>query len=283
MADPARTERAAQITDSERREFKRNGFLVLHDVVPETEITAVRELIWETIDVDRDEPESWYDGGRSLGESRHLSDHGPLGDLQETVYAHADSLVGEGKLAPIGEKPTENCIHTDWRTGETGGPTLSYPNSDTEWNKDDLGPHLDGSAQGHGDGTVSYLPYTLGVTVYVDDVKPRGGGTVVWPGSHVDTGEYFADHDWSDYEDEGLPEEILAKTPFEVSGPAGTVFIWHPNLVHSAGPNVSDRIRMAVIGRYSRSDIADIGTDGLGDIWLQYEAFEDIEPRIGHP
>ena len=31
---------------------------------------------------------------------------------------------------------------------------------------------------------ILYRVFSLGATVYLDHVQPRGGGTYIWPGSH---------------------------------------------------------------------------------------------------
>jgi hypothetical protein len=265
-----------ELSTRQRREFERNGFVLLHDVLDEATVRAAREVIWDQLPADRDDPSTWVRDERSTNEAREAPTTEPFEDLLEQAYPYAESLVGEGALAPLGEPPTVNCIHEDWTNETSGGPTISYPEErDDDWD-DDLGTHLDGSAQGQGDGTVSYLPFSIGVTVYVDHVEPRGGGTLVWPGSHENVAGFFEDHSWDEFVDEANPAGVRDAPPFEVNGPPGTVMLWHHNLVHSAGPNLSDRIRMALIGRLSRTDIAEIGPAGLTDPWRHYDGVRAV-------
>jgi ectoine hydroxylase-related dioxygenase (phytanoyl-CoA dioxygenase family) len=131
---------------------------------------------------------------------------------------------------------------------------------------------------------VTAYPTADGIAIYFDSVKPGGGGYTVWPGSHLALAEYFEEHTYEEYiADQDVLSELDLGPPFEISGEAGDLVLWHHNLVHAAGPNIGDRIRMASIGRFLIDDpLEKMGEefmsegDGLGDPWAQYPALQDI-------
>ena len=159
-----------------------------------------------------------------------------------------------------------------------------------------LGPQ---SVTGHLDGYANFdenpevFTFTLGAAVYVDDVRPRSGGFTVWPGSHRVAAAYFEDHaletvggkpnnsqvpavgeaagEW-DYDD------LLWNQydPYEVSGPAGTVVLWHSKLTHNAGINVGEDVRMAAITRFAREDQQEIRRDDAETLFEYWPAMAGV-------
>lgn len=297
----------ATISTARRREFKRTGFLVFEDALDADLIAAARRRLREAMPEDPDDPAALFarDGdhdeifnrtsGSSTGE--RLADVTPFEKLFRAVYPYAEQLVGEGVLAAPDERPAEYCLHgghllASREEGEPVvehegaiGPILQYPDDV----RDDLAAPFDPRRAWHVDGgtgpyavgaDVEYLPFTIGIAVYFDRVEPRGGGFTVWPGSHRRTERYFADHSYGDYVD--ADEDVLAGLEpgpgLEVTGGPGTLVLWHHNLIHGAGPNHGERVRMAGFQRIARRDIGEIGQSALGDIWRQYPAIRDLRP-----
>lgn len=278
------------ISDSQKQRFKRNGFIVVRDAVDDDTVESALETVWEGLPVDRDDPESWK--GRNEGSDiPDVPTFESFERLAREVFPYAEALVGEGALAPPNDPPLEYSHHAGTLVGEDHdgmlSPHISYPREETDWlarETENQGYHVDGYAPDDRFGEdVNYLPLTIGTAVYFDDVVPGGGGFTVWPGSHLKTAEYFTSHSYPEYiENQEVHLDLDIGSPFEISGEAGDLVLWHHNLVHTAGPNVSDRIRMAAIGRFLHEDILGVmGEDfpetgeGLGEPWKQYPALQD--------
>ncbi|MFB6173722.1 MAG: phytanoyl-CoA dioxygenase family protein [Halobacteriales archaeon] len=302
----------AALSDRQHRSFKRNGFLVLRDALDRDRVETARDLLWDAIPEDRDDPGSWVERDGDHDEILHrgsdsrtaerLADVAPFEALFREVYPYAEALVGEGVLAPPGDPPMEYCLHGGHllASREGGGsvvdhdgaigPILQYP----EGLRDDLAAPFDYREAWHVDGAtgpyavgadVTYLPFTIACAVYFDDVGPRGGGFTVWPGSHRRTEAYFAEHEYDDYAsaDRDVLADLEPGPALEITGGAGTLVLWHHNVIHGAAPNHSERIRMAGFQRIARTDMADIGEAALGDIWRQYPAMREVEPAVHDP
>lgn len=264
-------------TDRERREFARNGFLTRDDLLPEDLLAEAREAVRAGTDVDLDGPEEVIGAGYDVDADGVNQE--PFTGIAEAVFPAAEALVGEGVLAPPGEGMQV---------------ALNFPDEDA--GEEFLGPQ---SVTGHLDGYANFdenpevFTFTLGAAVYVNDVRPYSGGFTVWPGSHRVAAAYFEDHaletvggkpnnsqvpavgeaagEW-DYDD------LLWNQydPYEISGPAGTVVLWHSKLTHNAGINVGEDIRMAAITRFAREDQQEIRRDDAETLFEYWPAMAGV-------
>jgi len=149
------------------------------------------------------------------------------------------------------------------------------PEAENVWHDD--GRHLDGHVTGS-DGEFQYQPFTIGCMIYLEDVYPRQGGFLVWPGSHREIAKYHQNHDVYELGTPSPPDDLDLGHPQEVVGPAGTVAFFHHNMVHTGAQNLSEHIRLAAITRFSTEDIESLHDDVLSDPWLCYDAIRDLEP-----
>ena len=53
----------AYFTDEEKLHFKEQGYVVKRDVVPMHLIDKAVDVVWEEIEADRDDPETWINAG----------------------------------------------------------------------------------------------------------------------------------------------------------------------------------------------------------------------------
>jgi len=268
----ATSSESALFDEQDRREFKRNGFLVLPELLDGDLVADARE----TIAAD-DTPDSGAELKRMMDdddddlaidvEGRRVKTFGgadgrvciasavdeePFRTINGRVFEYAESLVGEGQLAP---------------PDASTRITLRFPNHEDLLDPDaeqpgDLGTHIDGIDANSGNLV------TIGAAIYVDRVQPRGGGFTVWPGSHRLAGRYFRTLDPEDYAEAGggLPrwtgdgwdhDGRLCDQfdPIEVSGGAGTVTLWHGHMEHSGGVSLSPgRTRVALFSRFRLSE-----------------------------
>lgn len=279
------------LSTDKKWQFKRTGFIVIRNAIDDETTASALETVWSGLPVDRDDPGSWK-GQNQGSDIEGLESNEPFEEIAKQAFAYADDLVGEGALALPDDPPVEYCHHAGTLVGEDHegilSPHISYPDEDVDWTSrhlEDQGAHVDGYAPDDRFGEeINYLPMTVGAAVYFDEIVPGGGGFTVWPGSHLATAEYFEDHTYEEYiEDQDVLADLDLGPPVEIFGEAGDLVLWHHNMVHAAGPNLSDRIRMASIGRFLHGDILEImGEDflktgaGLGDPWKQYPGLQDL-------
>ena len=131
--------------------------------------------------------------------------------------------------------------------------------------------------------------WRLQTAVYVDDVPPGGGGLTLWPGSHRRIWDYWEKThrqtppparpagapEWDGYTAPPLPEIKADTPPVETHGPAGSVVLWHANLLHMAGQNTRpDVMRQAAIYAFAKTPeaIGDeaVKRDPCGDLWRDW-------------
>ena len=233
--------------------FKENGYLIRQDLLTQEQIDNARDAIWEGLEADRSNPATWIDAGpRVPVPSSHPAIRATV--MESPVFSIAEELVGEGQLNPGGP-----------------GPNLVFPSDEQDWSGPSHG-HLDGyytPTNGVPEGTVGL--FHVGTTIYVEDIKPQGGGFTLWPGVHRQAAEYFKTHSFLSIQGGTSREVFDLPEPLEVTGPAGTVCFWHGQMVHSGSRNCARNIRMALIARLSRKDLNDIRFETPDDMWQYWE------------
>ena len=280
------------LSATQKLEFKRNGFVTIRNAVDQDLCQKARQVVWDALPVNKDDPESWK--GRNLGSDiPDIDSTDPFEEFARIAFPHAEALVGKGHLAPPDDPPVEVSHHAGTLVGADHdgmlSPHISYPreDEDSDWTErasENQNAHVDGYAPDDRFGeNINYIPLTIGVAIYFDTVQPGGGGFTVWPGSHIRLAEYFESHTYNEYvKDQDVLSELELGVPFEISGESGDMVLWHHNLVHAAGPNISGHIRMASIGRFVIDDILNRMDEdfqekghGLGDLWKQYPTLQD--------
>lgn len=231
------------LDDDAVERFRRNGFLVLRDALDDERVTEARRAI--------EADDSMAEGNQNEPTTQ------PFRAINETLYEYAETLVGP--VLPPGHPDFGTVDDEETRIGlhfpEDLDPIDDPPAQRRA--REELGVHVDHQTNGEG------ALYALGAAVYFDDVWPRDGGFTVWPGSHWMVGEHFELvatetrgttlqvarlRDDAPYDGE---EFFDLYEPFEVAGDAGTVVLWHGQLVHSAGMHLAPgRLRTAGFSRF---------------------------------
>ena len=128
-------------------------------------------------------------------------------------------------------------------------------------------PGSKASFQWHRD--LPYLQHTspdlITCMACLDDMTAQNGGTVVCPGSHRGAPLPALPGDM-DMEESEVPQERVT-----VECPAGSLVLFHVNVVHGGGPNVSDAKRRNVISIWA-------GPDSHPTTGARY-AYEFVKPR----
>jgi Phytanoyl-CoA dioxygenase (PhyH) len=109
-------------------------------------------------------------------------------------------------------------------------------------------PHIDHALEK--DAHKTFPPaFHIGCLIYLNEVVPRSGATVVWPGSHVQI-ENLAAMQRERYEylsalnsDLGM---LTFRDPVEISAEAGDVLFYHHWLAHAGSENTGTTPRIAL-------------------------------------
>lgn len=212
---------AAQI-----EQFVRDGFVRLDEAVPRDLADEIRRILWLATGCAEDAPSTWTRPVVRISES---SD--PLFlEATNTPRLHAayDALVGPGR----------------WRPRENLGPfPIRFPSPE---DPGDCGWHVDTSfGEDERDSLKGRVNATskgraLLMLFLFSDVGEHDAPTRLRIGSHFDLARRL-----EPYGEEGLSLGEMASTDFAESahrpetiatGPAGTVYMCHPFLVHTAQP-----------------------------------------------
>ena len=244
----------ALFTAAEKAHFKERGYVVKRGLLRPELIDRAVDVLWQHIEAERDEPDTWIEAGP--GGNLPCSDHPDIvATLHDTpIYDHVEELAGKGRLTPPG-KPLCKMV---------------YPSGDDidAWEAPARG-HLDGYTV---EGVAS--TFTVGATVNISHVQPRGGGFTVWPGTHLRVADYFQSHSllngW-DINRGKVAELADLPEPVECVGPPGSVVFWHHYMLHRAGVNCRRAIRMAFVSRFNFNNLCEIMFDLPDDLWGQWE------------
>lgn len=246
----------SHFTLAEKAFFKKNGYLIKPDLLTQKQIDDAQDVLWDHIEADRDKPETWIDAGPKG--NLPCSDHpAVVATLHDTpIYDMAEELVGKDRLRPPG-KPLCKMV---------------YPTGHKNWHPPH--GHLDGYITDGVAGT-----FTLGVTVNISDILPKGGGFTAWGGSHLKVADYFKTHSLLNGWDinRGKVSELTdLPNRYEHAAPAGSVCFWHHYMIHTASMNCQDTIRMAFVSRFNFTNLNDIMFDLPHDLWEQWDGLRDV-------
>lgn len=239
-------------------EFEQQGLIRLSQMVPVATALAMRDRLWAFLSVmhgrRQDDPATWkaLDGRARF---KILMRAGAFDELGEHLAEPVSGILGPGGWDPP--------VH--W-----GHPLVTFPGPGREWAIPATGWHVDSHQWSAGE-TPGLVAFT-----FLDEVVPRGGGTLVMPGSHrvtwqlcqraggfMTTGEmksvlagessWFADL-WREpvtdrdrlrrYLDVGAVVEGTHVRVAELCGQPGDVVLMNQRVLHVAAPNALTTPRM---------------------------------------
>ncbi len=248
----------AYFTLEEKRHFKTFGYVVKENMIPIDIRSRAVDVLWDTIEADRENPDSWVDAG-----PRGNLTCGGHEDIGATVhgtqvYAMAEELTGPDRL---GEPYNPLC-------------KMIYPTGHKNWEP----PH--GHLDGYTDPDRSEAwTFSGGVTMNIADVAPRSGGFTVWKGSHEKVARFFRDHSllagYGMNKEQDPPIEATCER-HEHAAPAGPVVFWHHYLLHGPSMNCGRDIRMAFVTRFHFKNLHDIMFDLPHNLWDQWDGLKDV-------
>jgi hypothetical protein len=257
------------LTHTQHEEFERTGLLRLPGAIRAADTVLMCDRIWEHAaqahGMERTDPATW------LVEQR-------LSGLQKLVQRHEFARIGS-----LTVRSALNDVLGDWAEPRRwAGLLVSFPQRDGEpWDVPTGAWHND---------FVWFRdekdPRAVQIFVLLNEIRPRGGATLVLTGSHrllpryVDPGDdgphprslrkkLGSVHPWlrdlwegtsgvdrvQRYLDEGAEVEGVPLRVVELSGQAGDVFLMHCDTFHCAAPNCGDQPRMMATNMISRAPL----------------------------
>ncbi len=215
------------LTDQDLAFWHEKGYVIVRNAVPQENLDAVVDIIWEFMEMDRDDPETWYrpqdddDSRPKLKESgmAELYQHQALWDNRQhpRVYgAFADIWDSEKLWVSIDRVNLNPPARADW--------------------------DFQGFVHWDIDTSLRPLPNRVQGVLSLVDVPADAGGLQVVPGFHQRFEEWVKTQPAD--RDPRLPDMTgLELTSLSMN--AGDLVIWHSLLPHGTGRNNSTRPRLA--------------------------------------
>ena len=215
------------LTEKDLAFWRDNGYVIVPDAVPQANLDALVNVIWDFMEMDRDDPDSWYSATPGEFGMVELNQSGMV-----ELYHH--QALWDNRQHPR----VYGAFVDIWET-EKLWVTIDRVN---------LNPPArgEGGFQGfvHWDIDTSLRPLPFGVqgVLALVDVEAGGGGLQVVPGFHRRFDDWVktqpADRDpWK--------PDISGYDLVGVEMQAGDLVIWNSQLPHGTSRNNSDRPRLA--------------------------------------
>jgi hypothetical protein len=245
-------------TTEEKRHFRKFGYVAKENVIPEDIRSRAIDVLWDTIEADRKDPDSWIDASPKGNLS--CNQHEDIGATVHNtpVYQMAEELTGAGKL-----KPPSNPLCK-----------MVYPTGHRDWEPPN--GHLDGYTDPE---ESEAWTFSVGVTMNMADVVPQAGGFTCWKRSHEVVADHFRQNSLlTGYGINRRTEPDLGKPleRYEHAAPAGAVVFWHHYMLHSASMNCGQNIRMGFVTRFAFENLHDIMFDLPYNLWDQWDGLKDL-------
>jgi ectoine hydroxylase-related dioxygenase (phytanoyl-CoA dioxygenase family) len=237
------------LTTAQIQFFKDNGYLILDNFIEPPIVERWQRAIRKSFEGSAKDDDS-LNVSRTKGQDFEFTSESTLGNHLR-MFRVLEQLVGD-----TFEFASEDLI-------------IIRPTSEQEWSMPQKG-HID-----------RFLPsyrsrFVLGLTTYVYEVSPKGGGTIIWPKSHLTNWEYFQafpDHHYGNGPEAGIGPvherltQRAACEPIEFTAKPGTVLLWHSFMLHNASLNINQTPRMAIFCRWGQPLQPEQPRETFGDIW----------------
>ncbi|MBZ4191915.1 phytanoyl-CoA dioxygenase family protein [Niabella beijingensis] len=215
------------LSKKEIGQFVSEGFIRIDNAFSSEIADAAVTILWNDLPCDRSDASTWTEPVFRLG----LYTQPPFIESLNTPKLHHvfDQLIGENKWIP---------------PQSVGTFPVRFP-SDRQ--PDDTGKHVDAGFPGSDPG--NYFEWRINIKskgrallllVLYSDVSEKDAPTVIYEGSHIDVAQLLSeagDSGFSFMELAGRLEGLPERKEVYATGKAGTVYLCHPFLVHSAQPH----------------------------------------------
>jgi len=219
-------------TSRQRESFAENGFLLVSGLMPDGIPSLAEAALWRATGADPDDRATWPERTVALG----CDDPSVRGCFTREMAEFVDVLSEEARPA--------------WAPPSAGFAIIAFP-TPGPWVPQP--PHIDHALAKDG-YRVFPRPMRMASLLYLNDVAPRSGGTVVWPGSHKAI-QALAESD---------PDRLALMTPLDIAlraeldlgegveagGKAGDVLFYHYLTAHSGSSNAGNYPRFALAHKW---------------------------------
>lgn len=238
----------------ELEQFVHKGFVRIDNAFSKEIADEVVDILWNDIPFSRFEPSTWVEPVVRLG----MYTQQPIVESLNSEKMHSifDQLVGNDRWIP--------CRNVG--TFPVRFPSVKQPT--------DTGKHVDVSFPGNDPGNyfewranVKSKGRALLMLVLYSDVSESDAPTIIYEGSHIDVARILSkegDEGLSFMELAGRLNELPKRKEVYAIGKAGTVYLCHPFLVHSAQshrgsvPKFMAQPPLLLRGEFSISDSNDV-------------------------
>ena len=212
----------AILSDADLAFWSNNGYVVVHEAVPQANLTAVIDEVWAFLALASDDPDDWYREPMRVGGMVEMYQTQGLWDNRQHPRVHQAFTEIWGTHELWVSMDRANCKPP----ARADKPEWSHPGM-IHW---DL------------DTAKRPIPFRVQGVLYLEDTAEDQGTFQCVPGFHRVFEDWVrkqpVDRDPRRPDMEGLE---AAKIP----GKAGDLLVWHSLLPHGNSPNTSARPRLA--------------------------------------
>ncbi|HEX8234643.1 MAG TPA: phytanoyl-CoA dioxygenase family protein [Abditibacteriaceae bacterium] len=210
------------LTEQDLEFFHQNGYVVIPNAVPQENLDAAIAAIWEFLDADPNDSQTWYRPPLRRDGMVEIYQHQALWNNRQHPRVHgafADIFGNEKLWVSMDRASMKPPPHPDH-------------------------PEYDSKGFVHWDCDTSKLPRPFGVqgVLYLTDTTEDMGGFRCIPGFHKNLEEWIKTQP-ADRNPRAPDLTGLEVKP--IPGKAGDLLIWDTLLAHGNGHNTSNRPRMA--------------------------------------
>jgi hypothetical protein len=217
------------LTDDQISRFIADGFIRIDGAFPRELADEGRAILWKDTGCDPKDPKTWTRPVIRLGQ--YGQEPFPKAANAPGLRAAFDSLVGAGRWTP---RMTLGTFPVRFPSPEDPGDTGWHVDASFAGEHSDPGDYLSWRVNVHSRGRALLMLFLF------SDVTDVDAPTRIKVGSHMDVARLLAPHGEQGLSFTGIPAALGgAPGGAEVSatGPAGTVYLCHPFLLHSAQPH----------------------------------------------
>ncbi len=209
------------LSAEDRRFWEENGYLVVRSAASPENCRAAEQAVWAFLEMEPDDPETWYPDPPRRGIMVEIYQHQALWDNRQYPRVHGafSEIWGTERLWVSFDRASLNPPER---------PGYAFTGPYLHWDMD-LGDPTRFRVQG---------------VLYLADTAANQGAFTCIPGFHRKLADWL----------EGLPEgvdprqrvrEEFGQEAAPISGKAGDLVIWHSALPHGSSPNRAKRPRIA--------------------------------------
>ena len=202
--------------------WDKNGYVVIHDAVPEENLKAVIDEVWDFLGMDRNDPADWYHEPMRKGGMVEMYQTQGLWNNRQNPNVHQAFSEIWGRQDLWVSMDRANC---------------KPPNREDkpDW-------HHDGMIHWDLDTSKRPIPFGVQGVLYLEDTTAEQGTFQCIPGFH----RTFEDWVRTQPSDRDPRRPDLTNLSVEkIPGQAGDLLIWHRLLAHGNAANTAERPRLA--------------------------------------